>query len=106
MDIADAERVLADLVSKSRFIEITSEESDEVNKEGAVPRLDEMGPRPEEGQASEGGSATCAHDVDEAALHASVSDVGRPLVCVQRSASSGETFTKDQGLGHPPDPAT
>jgi len=70
VDIADAERVLADLVSKSRFIEITSEESDEVNKEGAVPRLDEMGPRPEEGQASEGGSATCAHDVDEAALHA------------------------------------
>ena len=49
MDITDAECVLADLVSKSCFIKITSEESDAAGAEGGVPRLDEMGPRPEEG---------------------------------------------------------
>ena len=69
MDITDAECVLADLVSKSFVVAVTRQISDEVGEEGGVPRLGEMGPRPEEGQASEGGSPTCAHDVDEAALH-------------------------------------
>ena len=106
MDIADAERVLEDLVSKSCFIKITSEESDEVGEEGGVPRLGEMDLRPEAGQAGQSGSTTCAHDVDEAALHARVPDVGRPLVFVQRSAPSREAFTKNKSLGHPPNPAT
>ena len=70
MDIADAECVLADLVSKSRFIKITSEESGAVGEEGGVPRLGEMDLRPEAGQAGQSGSTTCAHDVDEAPLHA------------------------------------
>ena len=47
MDIADAECVLADLVSKSRFIKITSEESGAVGEEGGVPRLGEMDLRPQ-----------------------------------------------------------
>ena len=105
MDITDAECVLADLVSKSCFIKITSEESDAAGAEGGVPGLGEMDLRPEAGQASQSGSTTCAHDVDEAALHARVPDLGRPPVFVQRSASSREASTKDQGLGHPPDPA-
>ena len=70
MDLKDAERVLADLVSKSCVIKITSEESDEAREEGGVPRLGEMDLRPEAGQAGQSGSTTCAHDVDEAALHA------------------------------------
>ena len=48
MDIADAECVLEDLVSKSRFIKITSEESDAVGAEGGVSRIDKMGLRPQE----------------------------------------------------------
>ena len=95
MDITDAECVLEDLVSKSRFIKITSEESDAVGAEGGVSRIGEMDLRPEEGQAGQSGSTTCAHDVDEAALHARVPDVGRPLVFVQRSAPSREAFTKN-----------
>ena len=51
MDLKDAECVLEDLVSKSRFIKITSEESDATSEEGGVPRAHEMGPCPEEGQA-------------------------------------------------------
>ena len=105
MDITDTERGLEDLVSKSRFIKITSEESDAVGAEGGVSRIGEMDLRPEEGQAGQSGSTTCAHDVDEAALHARVQNVGRPLVFVQRSAPSREASTKNQGLGHPPDPA-
>ena len=105
MDLKDAERLLADLVSKSCVAASPRQISDEVGAEGGVPRLGEMDLRPEEGQAGESGSTTCAHDVDEAALHARVSDVGRPLVFVQRSAPSREASTKDQGLGHPPDPA-
>ena len=48
MDITDAECVLADLVSKSRFIKITSEECDEVNKEGGVSRIDKVDRRTKE----------------------------------------------------------
>ena len=48
MDITDAERVLADLVSKSRFIKITSEESDAVGEEGGVSRIGEVDLRPQE----------------------------------------------------------
>ena len=105
MDITDAECVLEDLVSKSRFIKITSEESDAIGAEGGVPRLGEMDLRPEAGQAGQSGSTTCAHDVDEAALYDLFQNVGRPLVSLQRSAPSREASTKDQGLGHPPDPA-
>ena len=105
MDLADAERLLEDLVSKSCFIKITSEESDAAGAEGGVPGLGEMDLRPEAGQASQSGSTTCAHDVDEAALHARVPDLGRPPVFVPRSAPSREASTKNQGLGHPPDPA-
>ena len=70
MDIADAEYVLADLVSKSCVAAVTRQISDEVGEEGGVPRLGEMDLRPEAGQAGQSGSTTCAHDVDEAALHA------------------------------------
>ena len=48
MDLADAERLLADLVSKSCVIKITSEESDAVGAEGGVSRIDKMGLRPQE----------------------------------------------------------
>ena len=95
MDIANAERVLEDLVSKSCFIKITSEESDAAGAEGGVPGLGEMDLRPEAGQASQSGSTTCAHDVDEAALHARVPDLGRPLVSLFRKAPRGEAFTKN-----------
>ena len=47
MDITDTERGLEDLVSKSRFIKITSEESDAVGEEGGVPRLGEVDRRPQ-----------------------------------------------------------
>ena len=48
VDIADAECVLEDLVSKSRFIKITSEEFNAAHKEGGVSRIDKMGLRPQE----------------------------------------------------------
>ena len=48
MDIADAECVLEDLVSKSRVVASTRQISNEVNKEGDVPRLGEMDLRPQE----------------------------------------------------------
>ena len=44
-------------------------------------------------------------DVDQKTRHAQFPDVGRPLVCVQRSAPSREASTKNQGLGHSPHPA-
>ena len=69
MDIANAERVLEDLVSKGCVVAFISEESDAAHKEGGVPRLGEVDIRPEAGQAGQSGSATCAHDVDEAALY-------------------------------------
>ena len=70
MDITDAECVLADLVSKSRFIKITSEEFNATCEEGGVSRLGEVDFCTEEGQAGQSGFKTCSHDVDEAALHA------------------------------------
>ena len=70
MDLKDAERVLEDLVSKGCVVAVTRQISDEVGEEGGVPRLGEMDFCTEERQAREGGSTTCAHDVDEAALHA------------------------------------
>ena len=84
MGAPDAKCCLEDVVATRRVAAFTREEFDEAGAEGGFQRLDEMGPRPEEGQASESGFTTCYHDVDEAALHARVSDVGRPLVCVQR----------------------
>ena len=47
MDITDAERMLADLVSKSCVVAVTRQISDEVGKEGGVPRLGEVDLRPE-----------------------------------------------------------
>ena len=105
MDLKDAKCVLADLVSKSCAVAFTRQISDEVGEEGGVPRLGEVDLRPEAGQAGQSGSTTCAHDVDEAALYDLFQNVGRPLVSLQRSAPSREASTKNQGLGHPPDPA-
>ena len=48
MDITDAERVLADLVSKSLVVAFTRQISNEVSEEGGVPRLGEMDLRPQE----------------------------------------------------------
>ena len=48
MDLKDAECVLADLVSKSRFIKITGEESDATSEEGGVSRIGEVDLRPQE----------------------------------------------------------
>ena len=95
MDLADAECVLEDLVSKGCVVAVTRKEFDEAGAEGGVSRIDKVDLRPEAGQTSEGGATPCAHDVDEAALHARVPDVGRPLVFVQRSAPSREAFTKN-----------
>ena len=47
MDIADAECGLEDLVSKSRFIKITSEESDAAHKAGGFSRIGKVDLRPE-----------------------------------------------------------
>ena len=69
MDLKDAERVLEDLVSKGCVVAVTRQISDEVGEEGGVSRIDKVDLRPEAGQAGQSGSTTCAHDVDEAALH-------------------------------------
>ena len=70
MDIADAECVLEDLVSKSRVVASTRQISNEVNKEGDVPRLGEMDFCTEAGQAGQSGSTTGSHDVEQKTLHA------------------------------------
>ena len=84
MDLKDAERLLEDVVSKSCVVASPRQISDEAGAEGGVPRAYEMGPCPQEGQASEGGSIKMYNDVDEAALHARVSDLGRPFIPLQR----------------------
>ena len=47
MDLADAERLLADLVSKSCVVAFISEEFNATSEEGGVPRLGEMDLRPQ-----------------------------------------------------------
>ena len=105
MDLKDAECVLADLVSKGCVAAVTRQISDEVGEEGGVARLGEMDLRPQAGQAGQSGSTTCAHDVEQKTIYTRVPDVGRPLISLFRKAPRGEASTKNQGLGHPPDPA-
>ena len=69
MDITDAECLLEDLVSKSCVAASPREESDEIGEEGGVPKLGEVDLRPEEGQASESGLTTCAHDVEQKTIY-------------------------------------
>ena len=47
MDLADAERLLADLVSKSRVVAFISEEFNATSEEGGVSRIDKVDLRPE-----------------------------------------------------------
>ena len=47
MDLADAERVLEDLVSKSRVAAVARQISNEVGTEGGVSRIDKVDLRPE-----------------------------------------------------------
>ena len=42
MDIADAERLLEDLVSKGCVVAVTRQISDEVGEEGGVSRIDKV----------------------------------------------------------------
>ena len=47
VDLADAERVLEDLVSKSRVAAVARQISNEVGTEGGVSRIDKVDLRPE-----------------------------------------------------------
>ena len=48
MDIADAERLLEDLVSKSRVAAVARQISNEVGTEGGVSRIDKVDRRTKE----------------------------------------------------------
>ena len=48
MDLADAERLLADLVSKSRVVAFISEEFNATSEEGGVSRIDKVDRRTKE----------------------------------------------------------